>query len=123
MRVIIAGSRTIRSAQAIEDAMIHSLFTPTVVLSGGQRSWDEIKRCWYGADYFGELWAQVRGIPLERFEAKWKRYGGIAGPIRNETMVLRAQALVAIWDGFSPGTADIVRRAEEVGLRVFEWRT
>lgn len=38
--------------------------------------------------------------------ADWDRYGNAAGPIRNRKMAEVADALVAVWDGRSPGTKD-----------------
>jgi len=108
VRVIIAGSRTLRDGAVVRQAMIDSGFAPTVVLCGDCR----------GADALGELWAYARGIPVHHFPAQWNRYGKRAGPIRNATMVSKADALVAVWDGTSFGTADVIRQARERGLKV-----
>lgn len=39
------------------------------------------------------------------------KHGRAAGPIRNQQMAERADALVAVWDGASRGTGDMLRRA------------
>ena len=41
-----------------------------------------------------------------------------AGPIRNAQMANYADALIAFWDGSSTGTRDMIRKAEEKGLKV-----
>lgn len=81
----------------------------TEVVSGGCR----------GVDWLGEEVAQARGIPLEICRAEWGRHGRAAGPIRNQKMADYADALVAVWDCKSKGTADMIRRAHKSGLRVF----
>ena len=76
-----------------------------------------------GADREGEKWAEERGIEVLRLDAKWEQYGRRAGPIRNREMAQIAAGLVAIWDGKSPGTKDMVETARRLGLRVFVLRT
>jgi len=40
-----------------------------------------------GADTFGRLWAEARGVPVEAYPAGWAQYGHRAGPIRNKQML------------------------------------
>lgn len=108
MRVIIAGSRTLRDSYLLARAVAESGFTPTIVLSGAAR----------GADTLGEEWARLRGIRVDRYPAAWNTYGNRAGPIRNAMMVSHADALVAVWDGTSFGTADVIRQARARNLLV-----
>jgi hypothetical protein len=119
MRVIIAGSRTIRDLRHVDEAMRQSGLAPTVVLSGHQHARDVDTGALHGADYFGEQWAEARGIPVELYPAAWSEEGLLAGPRRNQRMVDRADAFVAVWNGKSKGTLDIVRRARARGLRLF----
>ena len=83
-------------------------WTPTVVISGTAS----------GADRLGEAWAAKSGVPCERFPADWNRHGKAAGPIRNEQMADHAEALIALWDGASRGTAHMINAANRKGLRV-----
>ena len=46
----------------------------------------------------------------------------MAGKIRNQAMADAADALVALWDGNSGGTADMIRRARAAGLKVFVYK-
>ena len=39
--------------------------------------------------------------------------------IRNQVMADHADALIAVWDGASKGTADMIDRAKKRGLKVF----
>lgn len=110
MRVIVAGSRTITDAALVARAIAASGFEVTELVSGCEP---------HGVDALGEAWAAERGIPVRRFPAPWKALGRRAGPVRNEAMARYAEALVAVWDGHSPGTRDMIVRAGAHGLIVF----
>lgn len=75
-----------------------------------------------GADLLGKLWAEKHGIPVKCFPADWSRYGKRAGPIRNVQMAEYADALIAIWDGKSNGTAHMIREARSRGMLVCIFR-
>ena len=122
---IIAGSRTVGTIDLIKQAIEASGFRITEVVSG----------CAFGADLFGELWAKRKMIPIRRFPAKWddlshpnaliktnvagREYDARAGHRRNEEMARYADQLIAVWDGESRGTADMIDRARRYGLAVF----
>lgn len=108
MRTIIAGSRGIVDPKLVEEAIIASGFTITEVVSGGAR----------GVDSIGERWALDNNIPIKRFPAKWHLHGKRAGPIRNSEMAEYAEALIAVWDGASSGTQDMIIKAKCKGLEV-----
>ena len=119
MKVIIAGSRTIRDLALIETAVRESGFTITEVVSGRQRSWDSITRTYYGADYLGEKWAEANGIPVRLFPADWAGLGRSAGMIRNRQMAAYGEALIAVWEAGSRGTANMISEAMKRGLKVY----
>lgn len=105
MKLIIAGSRTVTDggevARAVADALgvfgVPCAAVRLVVVGGAA-----------GADRLGAQWARDHGIPVETFPANWKAHGKAAGPVRNRAMAGYADALVAVWDGRSKGTADMV---------------
>jgi hypothetical protein len=66
----------------------------------------------------GEEWAARNNIPVELFPADWDRFGRSAGHRRNADMAARAEALVALWDGKSPGTKGMIDIARQRGLKV-----
>lgn len=109
MRVIIAGSRSITSYATVCEAIKASGFDITKVVSG----------CARGVDQNGEEWAFNHKIPVKLFHAFWNEEGKQAGPRRNQRMAEYAEALIAIWDGLSPGTRDMIERANKHGLKVF----
>lgn len=116
MRVIVAGSRGI-TQESVVKAALHEAFlfegiNPTAVVSGRAR----------GVDLLGEAIARKAGVSVVGFPAKWKENGQHnprAGFVRNVQMALYADALVAVWDGSSPGTAHMIRVARGSGLKVY----
>jgi len=113
MKTIIAGSRT-ASIKDVITALELCPFTAeiTEVVSG----------CARGADSYGEMLAEEFNTPIKRFPAEWEKYGRGAGHIRNSQMQEYADALIAVWDGESPGTKDMISRAEKQGLKVFIYK-
>jgi len=109
MRTIIAGSRNITDQTTVDWAIARSMIHITSVVSG----------CAAGVDTLGEAWALKNGIPVTKFPAQWERYGRAAGPKRNLEMAKNADALIAVWDGSSRGTQNMIDLAENRGLRVF----
>ncbi len=109
-KVIIAGSRDFTDYPLLCSVADQTLagMEDIEIVSGGAR----------GADALGEQYARERGYALKVFPAEWKKWGAAAGPIRNGQMAGYADALIAFWDGSSSGTRDMIRKAEEKGLRV-----
>lgn len=101
LRVIIAGSRNYPGgALGVERAVKAAGFHIDTVIVGGAR----------GADMAGERWAHFNDIPVEVFQADWDTHGKKAGMIRNAEMARNADALIALWDGKSRGTLDMIKR-------------
>jgi len=109
MKVIIAGSRSCHNLEDVERAIFNSKFNITEVVSGGAK----------GADSLGEKWARRNCIPVAKFPAKWDKYGTGAGMIRNREMRDYADALIAVWDGRSSGTANMIHIAQRKGMKVY----
>lgn len=108
MKLIIAGSRHIHSYSLLEEAVGSSGFKPTEIFSG----------CAGGVDQLGEQYATEHAIVLRRFYADWSIFGKSAGPIRNREMAENADALIALWDGASRGTSDMIKKAIDCNLKV-----
>ena len=108
MRTIIAGGRKCTDLKVLHAALEKCGWTPTVVLCGMAK----------GADFLGHLWAARQGISIEEFPANWEAYGKIAGMIRNRQMAENAEALIALWDGYSKGTSSMITIARKLGLKV-----
>ena len=109
MKTIIAGSRNITDVKVVTRAIERSGIKISLVLSGKAK----------GVDILGELWARENNISVEGFLPDWKRYGRAAGLKRNIEMIENADALIAIWDGKSRGTAHTIKEARKKGIFVF----
>ena len=115
-RVIIAGGREVTGDTADE------LVSSAIFESGWQ---DEITEVIHGDAHGIDKAAQrvCQGKwPIVRMPADWDSYGKSAGPRRNREMAERADALIAVWDGMSRGTANMIQTAKQRGLSVFVYR-
>lgn len=116
MKTIIAGCRDVPKVKA------YNLIKSAISLS----NWaGEITEIIHGAapgidsaahDVCSSVW------PTTPFPADWKTHGKAAGPIRNRKMAENADALIAIWDGKSRGTKNMIETATSLGLRVYVHR-
>ena len=116
MHVIIAGSRYINDFDILEEAIFESGFPIDFVVHG-----DAI-----GVDKMAMKWAQQNKLPSVMFKADWLQFNKRAGPIRNSEMIKHVKehcecggALIAIWNGESKRTFNIISQAYKAGLRVF----
>jgi hypothetical protein len=125
VRLIIAGSRDLPAdrAQALVAEGVRQVcraFNIAVedigeVVSGNSGA----------VDLAGERFAQDFGLELQRFPADWSLWGKSAGPVRNRQMASYANdagprkgILLAVWDGVSKGTGNVIEEAKRFGLRV-----
>ena len=125
MKVAIIGSRHFNDYELLEQAIQESGFDITEECCGEAS----------GADTIGRLWAEDHGIPVTSFPADWdntevpgavvkinswgKKYNAKAGFRRNTEMITYADAVIAMWDGISPGTRHAVREAERLKKPIF----
>lgn len=114
-KLIVAGSRYFKDYDRLAQDLDKLLSARVAageqieIVSGG---------CPTGADAFAARYARERGYALQLFPANWRRWGKLAGPIRNRHMADYGDALVAFWDGKSRGTADMIKNAKAACLRV-----
>lgn len=109
MKTIIAGSRDIEEYEYVEQACRDCGWDVTSVVSGTAR----------GADLLGEEYALKHELQLFQFPADWNKHGRAAGHIRNAEMANNADALIALWDGKSRGTENMINVARKKGLQVY----
>ncbi len=125
MKVIIAGSRPPKKFRyrpgapyrnwcdehryTVRDAIQESKLPQiTEVVSGRAAGFDDL----------GEQYAHRNDIPIKPFPAEWERHGLLAGKMRNIEMGRYADALIAIWDGYSGGTRHMIEFMRELGKPV-----
>lgn len=107
MKVIIAGSRSITDKEILERTIKESMFNIDTILC---------RMCYSGVDKLAVEYALKHKVPIDKYNAEWDKYGTAAGPIRNKKMVENADALIAIWDGKSRGTKNVVMLARKKKL-------
>lgn len=119
MKVIVAGCRWVRSYGLVEYAIVESGFQVSEIVCGAPESVDPKGENLVGVDALALKWADLNGKTARRFPADWNAYGKSAGPRRNREMGRYADALVAVWDGKSKGTGDMIKFAKTLRLPVY----
>jgi len=136
MRVIIAGSRSIKGRKAVDlitQAINESGWTVNEVISGGA----------IGVDEAAIDWAKENDADYVIMNANWNRWGKGAGYKRNQKMAWYASifnkveastdgpegrepipdklkgACIAVWDGKSKGTGHMIDITRDMNLDVF----
>lgn len=115
MILLVTGGRYYGNREAVFSALdrAHAKRPITLLVHGGAT----------GADTLAAEWAAARGVPRRAYSVskfEWMRYGKAAGPMRNGRMLEDAKpdGVVAFPGGH--GTADMVRRATEAGLPIWQ---
>lgn len=109
MKTIIAGSRDGITQRDVDEAAKMCGWSIASVVSGTAR----------GVDQMGEAVAKRMRVPVHRYPADWNAHGRAAGHIRNALMADNAEALIAVWDGKSRGTLNMINTAKKKGLKVY----
>lgn len=118
LKVILAGSRSIarlssrrwdyeKLTSIVDAAIADSGFEITEVISGGAG----------GPDRAGEQWAARNSVPVTIIKPNWKLGRG-AGLIANRQLAEAGDALIALHDGESTGTQDMIDHMKAAGLPV-----
>jgi hypothetical protein len=108
--VIVSGSRTITDYAAVKSVLDSHRHRIHTVFVGDAR----------GVDALAVRWCKENGITYQIFRAEWNLYGRGAGPERNKDMILAGgEALIAIYEGESKGTKNMMAQAERAGIPVY----
>lgn len=125
MRLGIVGSRQFPRPDLVV-SLIDVLRYDTVVVSGtepvlwkrnqdGERVPATLEDQGNHVDRVAVFRAREQRLETKVHRAEWDRYGRSAGPRRNRKIVADTHALVAYWDGSSPGTTDCITAAHKRG--------
>lgn len=116
MKAIIAGSRSLadtdsRLVTAAIETVVDDCFQYrlTEIVCGGAE----------GADRIGEQWGKDHNLPIRYFKPDWSLGRG-AGIVRNKQMGKYADVLIALWDGKSKGTAQMIEYMRSLKKPVVE---
>jgi len=111
MKLIIAGSRTIKACPAFIFGLFNQFhIEPEEIVSGGAG----------GVDKSGEYAAKISLRKVKIFKADWDKYGKSAGPIRNKQMAEYADKLLLIWDGQSKGSKNMKEQMLKLNKPIYE---
>lgn len=113
-KLIIAGSRNLNpTIEEIQDLILQFDIMPDVIVSGTA----------IGVDQAGERYCENNQLILRKFPANWTKYNKSAGHIRNKQMAEFADGLIAIWDGKSSGTKNMIYNALIYNLDILVYDT
>lgn len=103
MKLAIVGSRTMGEEfyELLEKNVPNGV---TTILSGGAK----------GADSLARRLAQERDIPLEEILPNYTIFGKVAPIVRNREIVQKADLVLCLWDGKSPGTRNVISLCMEL---------
>lgn len=111
MRVLVCGGRNFDRPTTVYRALdaLHKKVGIDVVIEGNAR----------GADRMAGYWARKNRIENRKFPADWDAFGKSAGHIRNAQMLTEGQPDMVVAFPGGPGTANMVKRAEDAGIDVY----
>ena len=112
MKTIIAGSRDFKDYDLLKKQVNYYRTYKGIIT-------EIVSGCARGADALGEQYALENGIQLKYFPADWDKHKKAAGPIRNRQMAEYADALIAVWDGSSRGTKNMIDEMHKLNKPVF----
>lgn len=99
MKVVVAGSRTIKDKDLVWKALNETKFEITELISGGAQ----------GVDQLGEEWAHSKNIPIKVYKPHYAIENPRYAPLlRNTNMAHDGDALIAIWKDESRGTEHMI---------------
>lgn len=112
-KVAIVGSRGFNDYQFLIESMDYMLS-----IKSKTHKIEIICGCARGADTLGKQYGISKGYDVIEMPAEWDKYGKSAGYRRNEAMSVVCDAVVAFWDGRSPGTKHMIDICKGLGKQV-----
>ena len=98
MKVAIVGSRNL----TVDDFSEYLPRETTEIISGGAK----------GIDSCVEEYAARNHIKFTVIKPEYEKFGRLAPILRNKTIVSQSDAVVAVWNGESKGTAFVIRECK-----------
>jgi hypothetical protein len=114
-RILVCGSRSHWEFDLISGfvlAVLEKYPDAELFISGGGKGVDSIA-AWILKNKLDKK--------VARIEAQWDKLDRGAGFARNWQMIMRCDAVAALWDGESKGTKQTMDAAKRMGKPVYEW--
>lgn len=108
MKLIVSGTRDIWDNVAVKEAFdfVQREINVTEVITGGA----------LGVDTLADKIAREKKLDRTIMPANCEKHKLSAGPRRNLRMANYGEVLLAVWDGESPGTRDMIILAEKYNM-------
>jgi hypothetical protein len=108
LRLLVCGGRNYDDHEAVDRELsaLAETYGWLTIINGGANGADKLAREWAEKHYHGVV----------TFHAEWGRLGSVAGPIRNERMIILGKPDMVLAFPGGKGTADMVRRAKSHGI-------
>ena len=112
MRLLVCGGRDYTDTATLYRVLdaVHKRRSLVCVIHGDAR----------GADRLAGTWAETRGVLIVSFLADWKTNGRAPVRFRKQQMIDHGKPTGVVAFPGGAGTADMIRRAKAVGLKVWE---
>lgn len=113
MIVAVTGGRNWSDPAFVSRCLwsVHAKSPISELHEGGANGWDSWCR----------QWARAGGIQVITYWANWEAHGKAAGHIRNGLILDRAKPKVLLAGPGGHGTANMIRQAEERGIKVIRF--
>lgn len=115
MKIIIAGSRDLE--QVNSTFIVKTMAKYDISYKDVE---EVVSGCSGRVDQAGIEWAARLSRTLKSFHPDWDTFGNGAGPVRNRKMADYADVLLVIWDGESPGSANMIEEMQSRDKPIYE---
>jgi len=110
MRILVCGGRKFLNYDLVKRTLDKYLCPDLVIIHGCQR----------GADSLANAWAFENKVATDPYPAEWKKYGPMAGTIRNQQMIEEGKPDLIIAFVGGTGTNDMKERGRKTRIEVKE---
>jgi hypothetical protein len=115
IRVLVTGGRNYANRGLVYEVLddLHRHQGISTIIHGGAT----------GADEHADGWARSRLVAVQRYPVtrqEWQSVGNRAGPMRNQRMLDEGKPTAVVAFPGGRGTADMVRRARDACIMVYE---
>lgn len=114
MNIGVVGSRSIAGQIPVSEAIVscpwYSYSEDVTIVSGGAD----------GVDSAAETFAKMNDLDTKIIEPEWDDWSnGHPAKARNTEIIEESDAVVAVWNGKSPGTRDSIDKALDRGVPIY----